>query len=82
MEKWLPYKWPLALDILKRQYDAVSRQQLLSYQSQFFNNIGTTLAFKLFGNQGFVTIEPENVEAILSKKFEGKYVIPFIRSKP
>ncbi|CAG8058938.1 unnamed protein product [Penicillium salamii] len=71
VQTWIPYKWPLALDILKRQYDASSEQQLLLFQSQYFDKLGPNMTFKLFGNQGYLTADPKNVEAILSTNFEG-----------
>ncbi|CAG8900248.1 unnamed protein product [Penicillium egyptiacum] len=70
METWIPYKWPLALDILKRQYDALPDQRLLLFQSQYFDRIGPNMTFKLFGNQGYLTADPKNVESILSTNFE------------
>jgi hypothetical protein len=71
METWIPYKWPLALDILKRQFDALPDQRILLFQSQYFNSIGPNMTFKLFGSQGYLTADPKNVESILSTKFEG-----------
>ncbi|RAL10460.1 uncharacterized protein BO97DRAFT_444664 [Aspergillus homomorphus CBS 101889] len=32
----LPYKWPLALDIFKSQYYALTRGSLLAYQADYF----------------------------------------------
>ncbi|CAI7620885.1 unnamed protein product [Penicillium bialowiezense] len=79
MQTWIPYKWPLALDILKRQYDASSEQQLLLFQSQYFNKLGPNMTFKLFGNQGYLTADPKNVEAILSTNFEGIMLCAFMK---
>ncbi|KAJ5752808.1 Cytochrome P450 E-class CYP52 [Penicillium odoratum] len=70
METWLPAKWPWALDILKRQYDALPDQRILMFQSQYFDRIGPNMTFKLFGKQGYLTADPKNVESILSTKFE------------
>ncbi|KAE8146091.1 cytochrome P450 [Aspergillus avenaceus] len=70
METWLPYKWPLALDVLKRQYDAPPDQRLLLFMSQYFDRVGPNMTFKLFGNQGYFTADPKNVESILSTNFE------------
>ena len=71
METKLPYKWPLALDILKRQYDALPSQKLLAFQAQFFDRIGKNMELKLFGNVGYLSIDPKNIEAVLSTRFEG-----------
>ena len=71
METKLPYKWPFALDILKRQYDALPSQRLLAFQSQYFNRIGPNMKLGLFGQEGYMTTDPKNIEAILSTHFEG-----------
>ncbi|MCJ1462095.1 hypothetical protein MMC07_000695 [Pseudocyphellaria aurata] len=71
METKFPHKWPLALDVLKRQYDANSERHLMAFQSKFFDKLGPNMELKLFGAVGYMTIEPKNVEAILSTKFEG-----------
>ncbi|KAF7874771.1 hypothetical protein EAF04_001945 [Stromatinia cepivora] len=34
--KRLPFKWPLGLDVLKRQYDALVTRHLLSFQAEYF----------------------------------------------
>jgi len=70
METLLPYKWPFALDILKRQYDALPSQRLLAFQSQYFNELGLNMQLMLFGQTGYMTIDPKNIEAILSTRFE------------
>lgn len=72
METKLPYKWPLALDVLKRQYDAIPSQRVLAFQSDFFDKIGQNMELRLFGQVGYMTLDPKNIEAILSTRFEGK----------
>ncbi|KAJ8064874.1 hypothetical protein OCU04_007181 [Sclerotinia nivalis] len=71
IEKRLPYKWPLALDVLKRQYDALVSGHLLSFQAEYFEKtaVGQTFEVKLLGEIGYFTTHPENVEAILSTRF-------------
>lgn len=71
METKFLHKWPLALDVLKRQYEANSEQHLMAFQSKFFDKLGPNMELKLFGAVGYMTIEPKNVEAILSTRFEG-----------
>ena len=66
-----PYKWPFALDLLYRQYQVNKTQRLLAFQTQFFDKLGPTIEFRLFGDVGFFTFDPKNVEAILSTNFEG-----------
>jgi cytochrome P450 len=70
MEVVLPYKWPFALDILKRQYDALPSQRLLAFQSQFFDKYGANIRLNLFGGEGYMTTDPKNIEAMLSTHFE------------
>lgn len=70
MEPILPYRWPLALDLLWKQWQALPSQRLLKFQSQFFDRVGPNMRFSLFGAAGYVTIDPKNVEAILSSRFE------------
>jgi cytochrome P450 len=70
METKLPYKWPFALDILKRQYDALPSQRLLAFQSQYHDRIGLNTRFRLFGAEGYVTTDPKNMESLLSMRFE------------
>jgi hypothetical protein len=33
------------------------------------------MTFKLFGNQGYLTVDPKNVELILSINFKGIYIL-------
>lgn len=70
METVLPYKWPLALDILKRQYDALPDQRLLAFQSPYMEKM-PNMKLHLLGNVGYMTTDPKNVEAILQTNFEG-----------
>ncbi len=71
VETVLPYKWPFALDILKRQYDALPSKRLLAFQSQYIDKYGPNVKIMLFGAEGYLTTDPMNVEAILSTHFEG-----------
>lgn len=67
----LPVKWPLGLDVLKAQYKANADQRLLAYQQPTIDNLGPSFAVKLLGAVGYTTMDPENVEAVLSSKFSG-----------
>lgn len=71
MEKKLPVKWPLGLDILKRQYDALPSQKMLEFQTQFFDKLGPNMTFSFLGNVGYLIADPKNIECILSTRFEG-----------
>lgn len=73
IQKKLPYKWPLALDVFKRQYDAMVSGNLLAFQAEYFdqNNVGQTFQVNLLGKVGYFTTDPKNIEAIVSTNFEG-----------
>ncbi|KAL8660659.1 MAG: hypothetical protein Q9202_006316 [Teloschistes flavicans] len=69
MQNVLPYKWPLALDILKRQYDVLPAQKLLDSYSQYFDTM-PEMEIHLFGQVGYLTTDPRNLESMLSTRFE------------
>ena len=72
METKLPYKWPFALDVLKDQYDAIPSQRLLNFMSGYFDKVGSNnVKLNLFGQEGYMTTDPKNIEAVLSTHFEG-----------
>ena len=66
----LAYSWPLALDVLWYQWKALPSQKLLHYQTQFYDKAGPNMMVKLFGGTGYLTIDPKNIEAIVSSRFE------------
>ena len=65
----MPYKWPLALDLLKRQYEILFGNHTFESLTPYFGIAGTC-CIHLFGQTGYFTTDPENVEAILSTRFE------------
>jgi hypothetical protein len=75
MESELPYQWPFALDILKRQYDALPSQRLLAFQSQFFDRLGANMLVRIFGAEGYMTTDPKNIKATLDTNFEGQILV-------
>ena len=77
----LPYSWPLGLDVLKRQYDANVDQRLMAFQTQFFEEHGANMEIRLLGNVGYMTIDPKNIEAILSSRFDGMNSLRGIATK-
>lgn len=46
--------------------------RLLSLINECCDKTGNTFEQQLLGGRGFVTIDPRNVEAILSSNFDGK----------
>lgn len=72
MKSRVPYKWPLALDLLKSQCDANSDKHLMRFQSQYHDSLGANFEIILFGNSGYVSTDPNTIETLLSTRFEGK----------
>lgn len=70
MKDILPYKWPLALDILKRQYDVLPSQRLLASYSSDIDKM-PNMEIHLFGQVGYLTTDRRNIESMLSTRFEG-----------
>ena len=67
----LSYRWPLALDIVKRGFKAGRQKRLLSLFTEYFDQLGPTVELTILGGTGFATMDPENVEAVLSTRFDG-----------
>ena len=65
----VPYKWPLALDLLKVQYEALFSGHTLEALTDYITIAGT-IRLELWGVTGYITTDPENVDTILSKRFE------------
>ncbi|XXH01639.1 hypothetical protein Hte_007999 [Hypoxylon texense] len=66
---FVPYKWPFALDLLKRQFDIMFSDYAFERLTPYFDIAGTC-CIHLFGVTGYFTTDPENIDAILSTKFE------------
>ena len=66
---YVPYKWPLAMDLLKRQYEILFGDHAFEGLTPYFG-IAATCCIHIFGATGYFTTDPENVEAILSTRFE------------
>lgn len=67
-----PYKWPFALDILIKIIKGDREMRLLGLFKECFDITGNTFEQQLLGGRGFITIDPKNIEAILSNNFDGK----------
>ncbi|KAI4227579.1 MAG: hypothetical protein L6R36_002280 [Xanthoria steineri] len=74
MKSRLPIKWPLGLDILRKQWLANADQRLLAFQQPFVDQLGPNLEIKIMGSVGYTTYDPPNVEAVLSSKFDDYYL--------
>ncbi|KAI4086117.1 MAG: hypothetical protein LQ344_007830 [Seirophora lacunosa] len=66
----LPYKWPLALDIVRRGFQAHWNKRLLGLFADLYDGLGPNIEQTLLGNTGLVTLDPENIETMLSTRFE------------
>ncbi|KAK8136875.1 n-alkane-inducible cytochrome P450 [Apiospora sp. TS-2023a] len=69
VKPYVPYKWPLALDLVKRQYDILFSDHTFEGMTPYFDLAGTC-CIHLFGLTGYFTTEPDNIEAILCTNFE------------
>ncbi|KAI4262995.1 MAG: hypothetical protein L6R42_001838 [Xanthoria sp. 1 TBL-2021] len=54
-------------------YQVNKTKKLLAFQSSFFDRLGPTMEFHLFGDVGFLTFDPNNLESILATNFEGTF---------
>ncbi|KAH8170137.1 cytochrome p450 domain-containing protein [Sarocladium implicatum] len=68
IEAVIPHKWPFGFDLLKKQWDVLPSGRVLEAQTPYMN-IAPTLVFPLFGG-GLLTVDPENLEALLNSRFE------------
>jgi hypothetical protein len=64
--------WPLGLDIIYNGFQAHWNGRLLAFMQQIYDGLGPNIEQALLGATGLVTMDPENIEAMLSGKFEGK----------
>lgn len=71
MKARFPSKWPLGLDVLYRQYNALVENRLLAFQQKYLDELGPNLELQILGSVGYTTLDPQNIEAVLSTRFEG-----------
>lgn len=64
--------WPFGLDRLKQMVQADAELRLMELFLFHFRQIGSTLEQKFLGTKVFGTMEPANLEAILSTQFKGR----------
>lgn len=63
-------KWPLSLDLLFEVNKADKTRQILRFFASVLERTGPTHAQLLLGTRAINTIDPENIEAILSTQFK------------
>ena len=67
--------WPLGVDRLTQIFQADANHRLMDLFEFHFQDVGATLEQKFLGTRALGTIEPRNLEAILSSKFTGKLAV-------
>lgn len=65
----VPYKWPFALDLLKIQFTAYHSGHSLEALTRYIT-IAKTIRVDLWSVTGYITTDPQNIETILSTRFE------------
>ena len=70
----LQYKWPLALDLIVAAFRSIREKQALHWFVGIFERTGPTFEQKILGNKDIDTVEPANIESLLSTKFSGKII--------
>ena len=63
--------WPLGLDMLIKALRYARTMHILQFFVDVVDENGTTFEQKLLGARGIDTVDPENIETILSTSFDG-----------
>lgn len=64
-------RWPFGLDMLVKALKYARTMQILQFFLEVVDDNGTTFVQELLGATGIDTVDPENIEAVLSTNFEG-----------
>ena len=62
-------KWPFGLDLLMKAFQCARKEQILQFFLSVVEESGSTFEQNLLGARGIDTVDPQNIEAILSKQF-------------
>ena len=62
-------RWPLGLEIVVKAFRVAGEQRLLRLMNEIVKETGTTFEQILLGARGVDTVEPANIEAVLSTQF-------------
>ena len=57
---------------MKSGFRSGREKKLLAFFTEHFERLSPTAEVKILGGIGYVTQDPENIEAILSNQFQGK----------
>ena len=60
------------MDLVINAFRIIAKKQALQWFHELFEQTGPTFETNILGSKGFATIEPDNIESILSSKFLGK----------
>ncbi|PHH84806.1 hypothetical protein CDD83_1342 [Cordyceps sp. RAO-2017] len=63
-------RWPLGLDLLVKAFQHARQMQILAFFLDVVEQSGTTFEQRLLGARGIGTVDPRNIEAILSTNFD------------
>jgi hypothetical protein len=70
--KQLPNAWPLGLDHLRNAYKMSGEGTIMKFFVDIVNGVGAhTFEQRLLGARVVNTIDPMNIEAVLSTQFHG-----------
>jgi hypothetical protein len=62
----------LALDLVVDVFRIIEERQVLQWFVELFERTGPTFEQNILGSKGIDTIEPENLECVLSTNFSGE----------
>lgn len=66
MEAYTKGRWSYKLDLAKQLLETNNDMRLMGFKQRSLDQLGPNLQQRLLGDVRFVTIDPENVEAVLS----------------
>jgi hypothetical protein len=69
----LQIKWPLGLDLIFLAFENARSKHLLRHFKVVTDREAPTFEQRLLGQTGFGTIDPKNIEAVLSTQFTSMY---------
>jgi len=69
----LETKWPLGLDLLWTAYQHVRAARILRFFADIIEGLPPTFEQRLLGISGIDTVDPRNIESVLTTKFTGEF---------
>jgi len=73
-------KLPFGIDRVREGIKADSTMQFPEFMTERYLSIGETHQYKVLGNQGFMTVDPKNIQAILATQFQDFEIGPMRRN--